>query len=128
MDLPPDKNRANYPPHRCALRRRPLPATRLPLRGTRALAPTEMSAAHPARLPKGTPISRSARPLLPRESQCFLGLARRSGLSTESRLDRTMRLINGHEDFVGIVLAKPRKVHQQAVNVGQRQFDVLDFR
>src|SRR5262244_3692840 len=53
--------------------------------------------------------------------------ATRPSLTRHARLDVAMRLINRHENFVGIILAKAGKINQQVMFVGHGELNVFYF-
>ena len=48
-------------------------------------------------------------------------------LSLDRRLNISMRLIGGHEDFIRVVLPESRQVDQQTVFVRHGDLDLIDF-
>src|SRR5258707_12208877 len=78
-------------------------------------------------LPKTKTVSCIERQLLPREFCYSQRLARCLVLAPDMRLDVAVRLVDWHKNFIGIVLPKARKVHQQTMFIRHGQFDVRNL-
>src|ERR1700683_4079636 len=51
-----------------------------------------------------------------------------SSVPPDARFDVAVGFVGGHEYFVRIVLPEAREVHQQAMHVRHRQFDLVNLR